>query len=47
LLISSSVKFGMYIDDEYAYEIVHEILFVNQKLQNILIVWNFEVMYDQ
>jgi hypothetical protein len=26
---------------------VHEILLVNQKLQNFLMVWNFEVMYDQ
>jgi hypothetical protein len=36
----------MYIDDECAYKIGYEILFVSQKLQNILMILNFEVLYD-
>jgi len=37
----------MHIVEEYVYKAVHEIYFVSQKLQNIFITWNFEVMYDQ
>ena len=43
----SSVKFDKHIAEEYVYKTVHEMLLVGQKLQNIMIVWNFEVMCDQ